>query len=47
VRRVLVRRFAGRMVASARTSGRRRPTDPNAWDVDSTAHEVDPRPRLQ
>jgi UPF0716 protein FxsA len=47
VRRVLVRRFAGRMVSSARTSGRRRPTNPNAWDVDGTAHEVDPRPRLQ
>jgi UPF0716 protein FxsA len=46
-RRVLVRRFAGRMVASARTSGRRPPANPNAWDVDGTAHEVDPRPRLR
>jgi UPF0716 protein FxsA len=45
VRRVLVRRFAGRMVASARTVPRRPPTA--GWDVDGTAHEVDPRPRLQ
>jgi UPF0716 protein FxsA len=45
VRRVLVRRFAGRMVASARTGPRRAPTA--GWDVDGTAHEVDPRPRLQ
>jgi UPF0716 protein FxsA len=45
VRRVLVRRFAGRMVASARTMPRRPPTA--GWDVDGTAHEVDPRPRLQ
>ena len=44
--RALVRRFAGRMVASARMPGRRPPGD-GAWDVDSTAHEVDPRPRLQ
>jgi UPF0716 protein FxsA len=45
VRRVLVRRFAGRMVASARVG----PRAPSArgWDVDGTAHEVDPRPRLQ
>jgi UPF0716 protein FxsA len=46
VRRLLVRRFAGRMVASARMPGRRPPGD-DAWDVDGTAHEVDPRPRLQ
>jgi UPF0716 protein FxsA len=45
VRRVLVRRFAGRRVASARTGPRRPPTA--GWDVDGTAHEVDPRPRLQ
>ena len=45
VRRVLVRRFAGRMVASARTVPSRPPTA--GWDVDGTAHEVDPRPRLQ
>jgi UPF0716 protein FxsA len=43
-RRLLVRRFAGRMVASA-TGGFRRPA--RGWDVDGTAHEVDPRPRLQ
>jgi UPF0716 protein FxsA len=46
VRRLLVRRFAGRLVASARMPGPRRP-DADAWDVDGTAHEVDPRPRLQ
>jgi UPF0716 protein FxsA len=45
LRRLLVRRFAGRMVASARMP-RRRPA-PSGWDVDGTAHEVDPRPRLQ
>jgi UPF0716 protein FxsA len=45
VRRVLVRRFAGRMVASGRTMPRRPPSA--GWDVDGTAHEVDPRPRLQ
>ena len=45
VRRVLVRRFAGRMVASARTVPRRPPA--SGWDIDGTAHEVDPRPRLQ
>jgi UPF0716 protein FxsA len=46
VRRVLVRRFAARMVASA---GTRPPQAPGGrgWDVDGTAHEVDPRPRLQ
>ena len=47
VRRVLVRRFAGRMVASARNAGPQRPSGARGWDVDSTAHEVDPRPRLQ
>jgi UPF0716 protein FxsA len=46
VRRLLVRRFASRMVASARTVPRR-PPGPRGWDVDGTAHEVDPRPRLQ
>jgi UPF0716 protein FxsA len=46
VRRVLVRRFAGRMVASA-TAVPKRPGAPRGWDVDGTAHEVDPRPRLQ
>ena len=45
VRALLVRRFAGRMVASARVG----PRAPSArgWDVDGSAHEVDPRPRLQ
>ncbi|MEA2179301.1 MAG: protein FxsA [Solirubrobacteraceae bacterium] len=47
VRRVLVRRFAGRMIASARTGPPRRPADRSGWDVDGTAQEVDPRPRLQ
>jgi UPF0716 protein FxsA len=47
VRRVLVRRFAGRMVASAQTAGPQRPSGARGWDVDGTAHEVDPRPRLQ
>ena len=46
VRRLLVRRFAGRMVASA-TTVRGRPGRGPAWDVDGTATEVDPRPRLQ
>jgi UPF0716 protein FxsA len=45
VRRILLHRFAGRMVASARAVPRRPPT--GGWDVDGTAHEVDPRPRLQ
>ena len=45
VRRLLVRRFAGRMVAAAQPSGFRRPS--RGWDVDGTAHQVDPRPRLQ
>ena len=45
MRRILVRRFAGRMVASAGTVPRRPPM--SGWDVDGTAHEVDPRPRLQ
>ncbi len=44
-RRLLVRRFAGRMVASARTGPPHRSS--RGWDVDGTAHEVDPRPRLQ
>jgi UPF0716 protein FxsA len=46
LRRLLVRRFAARMIASAQT-GPRRPAGPRGWDVDGTAHEVDPRPRLQ
>jgi UPF0716 protein FxsA len=45
VRRLLVRRFAARMVASARMPGR--PPADRGWDVEGTAHEVDPRPRLQ
>ncbi len=46
VRRLLVRRFAGRMIAAAQPGGGfRRPS--RGWDVDGTAHEVDPRPRLQ
>jgi UPF0716 protein FxsA len=44
-RRLLVRRFAGRMVASVQPGGFRRGSP--AWDVDGTAHETDPRPRLQ
>jgi UPF0716 protein FxsA len=43
VRKLLVRRFSDRMIASAM----RRPRRGSAWDVDGTAHEVDPRPRLQ
>ena len=46
VRRVLVRRFAHRMVTAA-TRARRRPAGGRGWDVDGTAHEVDPRPHLQ
>ncbi len=45
VRRVLVKRFALRMVASAtrRPMGRRGPGGADdAFDVDGTAHEVDP-----
>jgi UPF0716 protein FxsA len=45
VRRLLVRRFADRMIASAVRGPRRGPG--GGWDVDGTAHEVDPRPRLQ
>jgi UPF0716 protein FxsA len=46
LRRLLVRRFAARMIASARI--RRRPDAPDrTWDVEGTATEVDPRPRLQ
>ena len=45
VRGVLVRRFATRLVASATRV--RRPSGGRAWDVDGTAQEVDPRPRLQ
>jgi len=46
LRRLLVRRFAARMIASARI--RRRPDAPGrTWDVEGTATEVDPRPRLQ
>jgi UPF0716 protein FxsA len=47
LRRLLVRRFAARMVASARMPGRPRARDRGGWDVDGTAHEADPRPRLQ
>jgi len=47
-RRVLVRRVTPRMVASGRVfPGARRPRRDRSWDVDGTAHEVDPRPRLQ
>ena len=45
IRRLLVRRFASRMVASA--TGRPRTGRGESWDVDGTATEVDPRPRLQ
>ena len=43
IRRLLVRRFAGRLiVAVPGSAGRRPPRGPGA-DVDSTATEVDPR----
>ena len=45
VRRLLVRRFASRMVTSATMRGRAGRGE--SWDVDGTATEVDPRPRLQ
>jgi UPF0716 protein FxsA len=45
VRRLLLRRFGARMVASATVRGRARRGE--SWDVDGTATEVDPRPRLQ
>jgi UPF0716 protein FxsA len=44
VRRVLVRRFAGRMVASARRAG---PASTSPWDVEGSATEIDPRARLR
>jgi UPF0716 protein FxsA len=47
VRRLLVKRFAGRMVMSAQRFGGRRPPSGDGWDVEGTAHEGDPRPRLQ
>jgi UPF0716 protein FxsA len=46
VRGLVVRRFAARMIASA-TRRPRGGTGGRTWDVDGTAHEVDPRPRLQ
>jgi UPF0716 protein FxsA len=44
LRRLLVRRFAGRMVASATATTRRRPPG-RSYDVEGQATEVDP-PRL-
>ena len=43
LRRLLVRRFAARMIASATI--RRGPPRARGWDVDGTATEADPRPR--
>ena len=44
IRKLLVRRFAGRLIVAAPGSARRRrPPGPGA-DIDSTATEVDPRP---
>lgn len=45
VRRLLVRRYAGRMVSSAQRFGGGPPG--GGWDVEGTAHEVGPQPRLQ
>ena len=46
VRRLLVRRFVGRGIGGLR--GRRGgPRGPGRWDVDGSATEVDPRPRLR
>jgi UPF0716 protein FxsA len=47
VRRVLVRRFAGRMVASAASAGRVRRPSARDYDVEGHANEIDdPPPRL-
>ena len=43
LRRVLVRRFAGRMIVSAPPSFGGRPRTRGDADVEGTAHEVDPR----
>jgi UPF0716 protein FxsA len=43
IRRVLVRRFAGRLIVAVPGSARGRPTRREGADVDSTATEVDPR----
>jgi UPF0716 protein FxsA len=54
IRRVLVRRFAGRMVAAGGRAAASRmrgpfgppPRRPGGFDVDGTAHDVDPTTRL-
>ena len=43
IRRLLVRRFAGRLIVAVPGGSRPRATRPQAGDVDSTATEVDPR----
>jgi UPF0716 protein FxsA len=43
IRRVLLRRFAGRVIVAVPGGARRRPPRPGGADVDSTATEVDPR----
>ena len=43
IRKLLVRRFAGRLIVAAPGSARRRPPRGPGADVDSTATEVDPR----
>ena len=43
IRKLLVRRFAGRLIVAAPGSARRRPARGPGADVDGTATEVDPR----
>ena len=43
IRRLMVRRYAGRLIVAAPGSARRRPPRGPGADVDSTATEVDPR----
>jgi UPF0716 protein FxsA len=51
VRRLLVRRFAGRGIGPGGAGGlggrRGGPRGPGRWDVDGSATEIDPRPRLR